>query len=205
MLLRTYHVLVPFLWLFWTPLTPPPLWFWWFKFQREALLLLLSHPIHPHGRLFDWHHSFPKSPFKIVFSFHFFFLLQLLWPTCIWKKLRKLHFFFFFLFWENLKQIFCLQYSFNHAQGYQLFFLFLYFSNFFPKVVGYVIVIEISQKYNNNKKGKLLVVVGGHWLVLVLLLCCNEFHFICVPSPAPKNKNIKKKSLKKNLNKNKEE
>lgn len=183
MLLRTYHVLVPFLWLFWTPLTPPPLWFWWFKFQREALLLLLSHPIHPHGRLFDWHHSFPKSPFKIVFSFHFFFLLQLLWPTCIWKKLRKLHFFFFFLFWENLKQIFCLQYSFNHAQGYQLFFLFLYFSNFFPKVVGYVIVIEISQKYNNNKR------VSCWWLLVAigLYLCsfCVAMNFISFVSPPP--------------------
>jgi hypothetical protein len=42
-----------------------------------------------------------------------------------------------------------LQYSFNHAQGYQLF-LFLYFSNFFPKV-GYVIVIETSSPHPQKK------------------------------------------------------
>jgi hypothetical protein len=34
---------------------------------------------------------------------------------------------------KSKTNLWSLQYSFNHAQGYRLF-LFLYFSNFFPKV-----------------------------------------------------------------------
>ncbi len=127
MLLRIYHILVPFFLLFLTPLSaPPPLWFWWFKFQREVLLLL-PHPIHPHGRLFDWHHSFPKSPFKIVFFFHFFFHLQPLWPTCILEEVKKPPLFFYK---ENLKQIFRLCNILSIMHKVINFFFFFIFQTF---------------------------------------------------------------------------